>query len=63
MASAWGKSWGKAFGSAWGTISVTPPTVPGSPGLAGWPVRIPQPRYKRTRRTRERSDLFLIGTK
>ena len=59
MASAWGKSWGNSWGKAWGRTAA----VAGAPGLVGWPVRIPQPKRKRTRRARERSDLILIATK
>ena len=61
MASAWGKAWGKSFGAAWGSVAQVQP--PGSGSITGYPIRIPTPHRRRTRRQRERSDLLLIAHK
>lgn len=61
--SAFGKAWGLAFGVAFGTVTGGTPIVPGSPGLVGYPIRLPTHRRNRTRRVRERTDLILIGLK
>lgn len=61
MASAWGKAWGKSFGAAWGAIDASVTHAPSGGGLVGYPVRIPTPHRRRSRRKRERTDLILIA--